>query len=323
MNCEEFPPVSYDLYVLGLLNEGETQTINRHVESECATCISGVRRSMRLWGVFTSTLATAEPSSHFKERLKEIVGLSKSVLTFPKDAVVESRDHLPKWAQVAIAITIAAMLTVCGWYAGHASGSVDNQQLVSRVTESEQELSSSRLEVQRKQQQADRYSAALTVAGQADAVTRLANAQDSLRRMEAELAQYKALLGRNQRIEDQRRDLLLLLSSPSARLFTLQGSQSSPGSLGYVLAVPNSKLVLVASNLNDLPNGREYQLWIIRKSAQMPTSAGVFVPDETGHAYLQLDEGDVVSVPEGFAVTDEPPGGSRAPSGSKFLISQD
>jgi anti-sigma-K factor RskA len=323
MTCEGLPPIHYDLYVLGLLDQAETEMLNEHVERHCGTCLTGVSRSMRLWGVFTSTLGAAEPSSHFKERLQEIVALSHSVLTFPKGAVVETHEQLPKWVQIAIATTAAAMLTMCGWYAGHTSASVDHQHLVTRVTQSEQELSSSRLEAQQQHQQTDRARAALTASGHADALSQLASVQDRLRRSEAEAAQYKSLLGRTQRAEDNRKDMLLLLSSPNARLVPLKGAQSSPSGLGYVLVVPNSKLVFVASNLADLSGGREYQLWIMEKSPAKPRSAGTFVPDEGGHAYLQVDDGQVVSDPEAFAVTDEPGGGSSEPSGSQFLVSED
>lgn len=322
MLCEGLPPIHYDLYVLGLLDRVETEKLNGHVERQCPACLSGVSRSMRLWGIFTSSLSAAEPSSHFKERLQEIVALSHSVLTFPKDSVVETREELPKWVQIAIAATVAAILTMCGWYAGHTSAAADHQHLVTRVTQSEQELSSSRLEAQQQHRQTDRARAALTAAGHANTLDQLASVQDALRRSEAEAAQYKTLLSRAQQAEDNQKDLLLLLSSPHAKLVPLRGGQSSPGGLGYVLLVPNSKLVFVASNLADLSGGREYQLWILQKSAT-PRSAGIFVPDEGGRAYLQVDDGQLVADADAFAVTDEPPGGSSEPSGSQLLVSED
>lgn len=321
MNCEGLPPADYDLYVLGLLEQSKTRTINEHVESQCPACLRGVKRSIRLWDIFTSSLGPAEPSSHFKQRLQEIVGMSQSVLTFSKQQGIDTPQHAPKWAQISIAVALAAMLTLCGWYAGHTSGSLDHQHLMTRVAQSEEELSSSQRQAQEQQQQSDRVNAALTATGQTNGINQIASMQDRLLKLEAEVTQYKALLSRTQEAEDQHKDLLLLLSSPNARLVALRGSQASPGSLGYVVLIPNSKLVFVASNLTDLPRGREYQLWMLK--ASKAATAGVFVPDDLGHAYVQVDDGALVSDPESFVVTDEPPGGSHEPTGVRFLSSQD
>lgn len=323
MHCEGRPAGDYDLYVLGLLDASQTRNINEHVELQCPACLSALKRSTRLWGVFTSSLGPVEPSSHFKQRLEEIVGLSQSVLTFPKQEVADIQHHFPRWAQIIIALTLAAMLTLCGWYAGHTTGSLDHQHLVTQVAQSQEQLSSSELLVKEQQQQRDRVNAALTASGKTDAIDHVANLQDQLLRLQADVTQYKALLARTQQTEDQQKDLLLLLSSRNAKLIPVKGGQSTPASLGYILMIPNSKLVFVASNLTDLPGGREYQLWLLRPAAQKPASAGVFVPDDSGHAYLQVDDGELVGDANQFIVTDEPAGGSTGPTGSRIMTSED
>jgi anti-sigma-K factor RskA len=323
MKCEEFPPASYDLYVLGLLGLPETERLNSHVERQCATCLGGVGRSMRLWGLFTSTLAAAEPSSHFQERLREITDLSRSVLTFPKSAVIEPHGRLPRWVQITIGTALAAMLTVCGWYAGHTSGSLDHQHLITKVAQSEQELSSSRLQIHEQQQKTYRANAVLTASGQAEAMNRIADLQDQLTRLQAEVSQYKAALSRKEQGGDNQKDLILLLSSPGARLVPLKATSSAPAGIAYAVVVPNSKLGFVASNLSDLSRGREYQLWIASKPDSKPKSAGVFVPDEAGRAFVLVDDGETVSSPGTITVTEEPAGGSDAPTGSRILTSED
>jgi anti-sigma-K factor RskA len=324
MDCEGLSATEYDLYVLGLLDASQSRTITDHIESACPSCLSGVKRSTRLWTVFTNSLGPVEPSSHFKQRLQEIIGLSQSVLTFPKqDAAAEIHHHVPKWVQISSAIALAIMLTLCGWYAGHTTGSLDHEHLVHKMTASEEALSSSQLLVSQQQQQTDQVKAALSAGGQSKAVLELANMQDRVLQLEAEVAQYKTLLGRTQQAGDEAKDLVLLLSSPNAKLVPMKGLQSAPGSVGYVLVVPNSKLVFVASNLTDLPDGREYQLWLIRASAPKPASAGVFAPDDLGRAYVQVDDGELVGDATTFLVTDEPAGGSQQPSGTKLLSSED
>jgi hypothetical protein len=175
--------------------------------------------------------------------------------------------------------------------------------------------------VQQQQQQTDRVKAALTASGQNDGVNQIASMQDRILRLEAEATQYKSLLARNEQADDEQKDLLLLLSSPKAKLLPMMGAATSPGSIGYVLIIPNSKLAFVASNLTDLPNGREYQLWMINGSDSKPVSGGVFFPDESGHAYVQVDDGELVADPQSFVVTDEPAGGSGEPTGTKILNS--
>jgi hypothetical protein len=278
---------------------------------------------MRLWGLFTSTLSVAEPSSHFQERLKEITELSRSVLTFPKSTVAEPHDRLPRWAQIAIAVTLAAMLTLCGWYAGHTSGSLDHQHLITRVAQSEQELSSSRLQIHQQQQKTNRANAVLTASGKAETANQIADLQDRLTRLQAEVSQYKAALSRKERGDDDQKDFLLLLSSPGARLVPLKGTQVSAASLAYAVVVPHSRLGFVGSSLSDLPRGHEYQIWIVRRTDPKPKSAGVFVPDDAGHAFVLVDDGETVSDPASIIVTEEPAGGSPAPTGSRILASED
>jgi anti-sigma-K factor RskA len=323
MQCEGFRPVTYDLYVLGLLDLTETQRLNDHIERQCPTCLSGVGKSMRLWCVFTSSLGAAEPSPHLKQRLQEISDLSRSVLTFPKTAAAENQEGPPRWLQIALAAAGAALLTVCGWYAGHTSGSLDHQHLLTRVTQSEEELSSSRLRFREQQQETKRIRNVPASVGQGDTADRISALRDQLARSQDEADQYKALLNRKQRDEDDQKDLIMLLASPGARLLPLKGSQPSPASVGYAVVVPNSKLVFVGSNLSDLPRGREYQIWLACKSEIKPYSAGIFVPDEAGRAFVLVDDGAVVSDPTDVFVTDEPAGGSASPTGSRFLTSGD
>lgn len=230
---------------------------------------------------------------------------------------------MSRWFEIAIGAVAAAMLALCGFYAGHTSESVEQQHLITKVAQSEQELSSSRIEVQQQQRETNRVNAALAASGRSSAVDELMRQQDRVRHLEAEVTQYKELLARSQRGTDDRRDVLLLLSSPSVNLFALKGSEALPGSLGYVLVVPNSKLVFVASNLSGLRGGREYELWMVRKGDSRARSAGLFVPDETGHAYLQVDDGTAISEPATFFVTEEPAGGSEGPTGRRVLASAD
>jgi len=79
-------------------------------------------------------------------------------------------------------------------------------------------------------------------------------------------------------------------------------------------------LVMIAANFPQPPNGRTYELWLLRKSSRAPEPAGVFDPDSSGgamHVLMRdLNLQDVQSV----AVSDEPPGGVTAPTGAILLV---
>ena len=82
------------------------------------------------------------------------------------------------------------------------------------------------------------------------------------------------------------------------------------------------RLVLMASNLNPLPAGMTYELWLIPKSGA-PMPAGLFKPDAHGMAMMMPENPEVPAGTEckAFAVTMEPEGGSPAPTTKPILAS--
>ncbi len=79
-------------------------------------------------------------------------------------------------------------------------------------------------------------------------------------------------------------------------------------------------LVMIAAHFPQPPTGRTYELWLLRKSSRAPEAAGVFDPDSSGgamHVLLRdLNWHDVQSL----AVSDKPPGGVTAPTGTILLV---
>lgn len=247
--------------------------------------------------------------------------MSRSLLTFPKQSGMDRREHLARWMQILIGVTGAALLTLCGWYAGHTSESVEHEHLITRMLQSERELSSSRLQVQEQQRQSARENAVLSASGQGTTVNQLLALQDRVRRLEAEVTEYKDMLAQSGRRADNRQDVLLLLQSPGAKLLPLKDVGSQSSAVAYGLLVPNSKLVFVASNLPDLSGGREFQLWMTGATDSPARNLGVFAPDAAGYAFLEVDDATMDSGTVTLFVTEEPAGGSSAPSGSKVMTS--
>ena len=85
---------------------------------------------------------------------------------------------------------------------------------------------------------------------------------------------------------------------------------------------PTRGLLLAADELPPPPAGRVYQVWLIGPSGASPVSAGVLGDERSRRGML------LVPVPQALgttaqvtvAITDEPPGGLPAPSGSMRLV---
>ncbi|MGA2851057.1 MAG: anti-sigma factor [Terracidiphilus sp.] len=107
----------------------------------------------------------------------------------------------------------------------------------------------------------------------------------------------------------------LLTAAHAKRVVLHQGSVASPPPEGKVVYDANSgKLLLSASNLQPLPAGKTYELWILQPAGNKPLAAGTFKPDATGNAAIILAQAPVGLNVQGFGVTIENAGGSDTPT---------
>ena len=108
--------------------------------------------------------------------------------------------------------------------------------------------------------------------------------------------------------------LMELLTSPEVKKVALhQGSVAAPEGR-VVYAARTGKLLLTASNLNPLPAGKVYELWILQPGGKAPLAAGTFEPDSTGNASMILADAPAGLTVQGFGVTIENTGGSNTPT---------
>lgn len=146
------------------------------------------------------------------------------------------------------------------------------------------------------------------------------------RRLAGELNQLEAT---HQQLEESTRQLEAETSKAQAALDVLTAPETVQVELAPVAArpVPHGKafynpsrgLLFYAANLQPLPAGSTYELWLI-PSEGAPVDAGIFNADARGNGEVILP-----SLPQGltakaFAVTIEPAGGRPAPTGPKVLI---
>jgi hypothetical protein len=140
---------------------------------------------------------------------------------------------------------------------------------------------------------------------------------DSLKRRNAESdAQLIEL-----RTELERKsEMLDILGARHIAVAFLSGQLPHPDGYGKIVwDQENRNALLQVSNLPPLPEGNDYQLWIVRGDDSI--SAGVFSVEDTVQAFFAIGR-LAVTDPEqirAFAVTMEPQGGGLRPSGTIYL----
>lgn len=109
-----------------------------------------------------------------------------------------------------------------------------------------------------------------------------------------------------------------VLAAPDLIRFNLVGQQAAPRAFAQALWSRSRGLVFSGSRLPALPAGTTYQMWLLTNTE--PVSAGLLAPDAAGRVMLATETPPAVPRPViGVAVTTEPAGGRRAPSGAAVL----
>ena len=121
---------------------------------------------------------------------------------------------------------------------------------------------------------------------------------------------------------DRLNEEVRLLQSPDAVHVSLNPMKSPRQPSGTAIFSPSQKrMMFMASNLPQVPEGKAYELWIIpMKGAPMP--AGVFKPDEHGNAMMMdhpMPEGVIAKA---FAITLEKEEGSDKPTSPIMLMGE-
>jgi anti-sigma-K factor RskA len=139
-------------------------------------------------------------------------------------------------------------------------------------------------------------------------------------RLEEELRVTRQRLDRQTQQLSELRRLFAVLESPGVRQIQLRGVEKQAGS-GNATALwsPGSGLLLYARNLPPLPAGKCYQLWVLRDAKPSIESAGLVWLDAQGGGVLYARPSDKLSRVTGFAITDEPDGGSPSATGKRLF----
>lgn len=123
------------------------------------------------------------------------------------------------------------------------------------------------------------------------------------------------LRDRLQRFSNQTDLALSILTAADMRELSLAGRENAVTAAARAYWSPTRGLLVVADRMPAPPPGRIYQVWVIESG--QPVSAGLLGDQSEGRGMLvapppRQGTGTAVTV----AVTDEPPGGLTAPSGT-------
>jgi anti-sigma-K factor RskA len=137
--------------------------------------------------------------------------------------------------------------------------------------------------------------------------------------LQSEIATMQSQMARDrQRIAhlEPYRKVAEVLTAPDAAHFTLVDTHSRPVPQGRAIYLEKrGGLVFVASNLNPIPAGKTYELWLLPAAAgAAPIPAGLFKPDARGSATVLAPPLPAGIEAKGFAVTIENEGGSQTPT---------
>jgi anti-sigma-K factor RskA len=102
------------------------------------------------------------------------------------------------------------------------------------------------------------------------------------------------------------------------QIIDMSGTENAPSAQGYLMVFSGENYgTLVVEDAPVLPEGKQYQLWLIKDGKR--TSGGVFSVNEVGYGTLQITAVDTLDTYPAFGVTVEPAGGSPGPTGKKVL----
>jgi anti-sigma-K factor RskA len=106
--------------------------------------------------------------------------------------------------------------------------------------------------------------------------------------------------------------MIAALAAPETERILLTSPGQEPPTIQMFLTADRRAVLLFARNLPPAPTGRAYQLWFLGEDGVTP--GGTFNPEADGSASVVLAGPPPGMVVQGAAVTEEPAGGSPAPT---------
>ncbi len=251
--------------------------------------------------------------------ITRVATLGRRVLPGTENSSTGERPIASRWLLLFAAGICLTLLLMGAWYAGRESSGLEAQRLSLSLNRLAQQVDSNQLALKQQTARTEQLQRALNASGKTNAVTLQVQLRKQLLAAQAEANEYKEIMGREREAAQQSARVIDALSSPGAHLMPFKAGEAAADSTAYALLINTSRLLFVASNLPHLESGRQFQLWIVRKADPKFVSAGVFTPDGNSRAVMSVNDASILSEISEVEVTDEPDGGSSAPTGTKLL----
>jgi len=257
-------------------------------------------------------------SAEFWAGFLRVAGSARRALSDPeRERPLERPINSP--LRLLIGGIILALILTAAWYAGRESAGLDAQRVTAELNDLSKQVASNQLALKQEKARTSQLEAALKPSGTGATLARESQLRQQLLQAQAEANEYKTIIERERQADTENSRLVDALTSPGAHLLSLKGAESAANSTAYVLILEKARLVFIGSNLPQLSKDRQYQLWVVRKQDPKFVSAGVFSPDDDKRAMMDFDDSSTLSDIAMIEVTEEPEGGSEAPTGTKLL----
>ncbi len=282
------------LHALGLLAPEEAAEFERQLWARTGLreLVDEMRNGLEL---VARAEATDSPAPHLRATLLEQVVLrAPSKAPIPFGAISRERvsvDPGPRnfgWIPWALAACLAVAATGAWWKSQTASAEAG--KALTEAKELRAQLDATR--------------------------TQYANTSKRLTELESEASRLRAEVSRTvlaQAASWSRLRVASLSRTPAA-------NPSSPAAAMVAYDPDQNTGTLAVKNLPPPPAGRDYQLWIIDRSAGRPLSAGTFKTQPDGTAKIRFSAPpEAHARGEQFAISVEAEGGKPSPEGPVFL----
>jgi anti-sigma-K factor RskA len=131
-------------------------------------------------------------------------------------------------------------------------------------------------------------------------------------------ARDSVLAAREQRLSEREATLNAILE-PGVQLVTMVATGEAPPVAQVFFDPTRGRAIVHTFRLKPAPAGRAYQLWLLPKAGN-PIASRVFNTEADGHGLEQSIQVPVSGDIAGFALTEEPAGGSPQPTSTPFLV---
>jgi anti-sigma-K factor RskA len=131
-------------------------------------------------------------------------------------------------------------------------------------------------------------------------------------------AQDSVLADRTQLLA-RREETLNAILEPNVQLVTMVATGEAPPVAQVFFDPSRGRAIVHTFRLKPAPAGRAYQLWLLPKTGN-PIASRVFNTEADGHGLEQAIPVTVSGDIAGFALTEEPAGGSPQPTTTPFLV---